>query len=252
MKKFMVGYTVWNKVDMLLWLIQGIIENFSPTDTEIAFHFDACEDGCADAFEGLVHYWLVQKGGWTRAQIHALVSDKEVREVGGHNRLIDLFVTKPEIDMLIVAQDDQRFNKNVTAPLGALMDFVTEKGHRLGIVGGRDAYFAGYGGFVGSEWSESAVHQRVKHGEFQSRPYMNSGPVCYTRPVVEAVGKLDEEFRAYYVWDDYGARAVKAGFTNGVMGMDVTHAKFGRMKATQWCDWSGHDNARLHMKHPQL
>jgi hypothetical protein len=29
--RFLVGYTVWNKIDHLVWLLEGIIENFDPS-----------------------------------------------------------------------------------------------------------------------------------------------------------------------------------------------------------------------------
>jgi len=246
--KYLLGYSIWNKVDMLSWLMEGAVNNFSPQDTELAFHFDSCSDGSTEAFDTMVDYWLILRGGWKHEQIHKLISTTETREVGGHNRLIDLFLTL-NADILIVAQDDQHFLKPVTPCLDALYAALAPLGPPLGIVGGRDAYDRGYANFTGSKWSESAVQRRVEHGEFVALPHMNSGPVCYTRAVIEKVGKLDEGFRAYYVWDDYGERARKAGFVNGVMGMDLIHAKFGRMKATEWCDYSGQDRARITTKH---
>jgi hypothetical protein len=246
--RFMVGYSVWEKQDMIGWLLEGIVKSFDPAKTDIVFHFDACADASEANYDAMAGHYLWRYGKWLPQQTQKISSSVEVREVGGHNRLIQHFMNS-NCDMLIVAQDDQRFLKDVCPHLEALH---ARYGDRLGIVGGRDAYYANYGGFVGSRWSESLVNERVDHGQFVERPYMNSGPVAYTRKVVESVGLLDEEFRAYYVWDDYGARAKANGFVNGVMGMDVIHAKFGRTKATEWCDWSAQDLARLHAKHPSL
>ena len=243
--KILIGYSVWNKVDMIAWLLSGIQEHCDPAKCDIAFHFDACTDDSVAAYDACMCYWLTIRGKWKMDQCHKLISPTEVRELGGHNRLLRLFM-EGNYDMCLVAQDDQRFEAPIIAPLETLLD---RYGDKLGIVGGRDAYGKGYNNWTGSRWSESPVTRRVCHGEFVELPYMNSGPVVYTRKVVEQVGYLDEEFRAYYAWDDYGQRAINAGFKNGVMGMDVTHAKFGRMKATEWCDWSSRDLARRQAKH---
>ncbi len=242
--KFMVGYTVWNKVDMLTWLLEGIVDCFRAAETEVAFHFDNPLDDGDLAFDSLVPYWLNIRGGWKPEQVHKVVSRTEVRELGGHNKLIDLFMAS-NCDMLIVAQDDQHWNQS---PVLELERLAAHYGDRRGLIGGRDGYCANYGSFTGSSWSESTVQRRLKTGEWVELPYQNSGPNVYNRHLVEKVGKLDELFTAHYVWDDYGARAIKAGFVNGILGMDITHAKFGRVKATTWLDAS-QDRARLSTKH---
>lgn len=242
--RHMLGYSVWNKVDMVTWLLTGIVDNFSPENTEIAFHFDSCADGTIESFDAQVPYWLL-KNGWQPQHIHKVVSTTETREVGGHNKLIDVFMAST-CDFLLVAQDDQHWN---LSPCSRLEELHMAYGDRLGLIGGRDGYDANYGRFIGSLWSESAVPQRLQHGEWAERPYQNSGPNIYNRRLIEKVGKLDEAFRAYYVWDDYGHRALQQGFVNGILGMNVTHAKFGRVKATVWESSSGADRARLTAKH---
>jgi hypothetical protein len=243
--KFTIGYTVWNKVDMVSWLLEGIINTFSPADTEVVFHFDACTDGSDAAFDSLVPYWLMRRGGFRPEQIHKIVSRAEVREVGGHNALMHWFMER-QGQFLIVAQDDQQLK---SPPCPFIEKLAKTYGKDLGLIGGRDGYGVGYTNFTGSQWSESAVQHRLGHGEFVALPYMNSGPIVYNARLISEVGFLDEEYRAYYVWDDYGHRALQKGFVNGVMGMDLIHAKFGRVKATEWCDWSGHDLALRQQKH---
>ena len=242
--KTLLGFSVWNKVDMIAWLLDGIQRNFDPETTDIVFHFDACTDGSQEAWNSCIQWWLGIKGQWNMANVHALASTTEVREVGGHNRILNFFMAG-DYDLCLIAQDDQHFD----APPMRYLQNAAAKFPNLGIVGGRDAYGRGYSRFTGSHWSESTVDRRVFHGEFVPLPYMNSGPVAYTRKVVEQCGLLDEEFRAYYVWDDYGQRALDKGFISGVMGMDLTHAKFGRVKATEWSDWSAHDLALRQKKH---
>lgn len=244
--RHMLGYSVWNKVDMITWLLEGLVGRFDPDRTEIAFHFDTCTDGSIEAFDACVPYWLHKCGGWKPEHVHKIISTTETREVGGHNQLIKLFMERSTCDFLIVAQDDQHWNKS---PIDGLEQLAETYGHRIGLIGGRDGYTANYGSFTGSMWSESAVQRRLQPGEWVELPYQNSGPNVYHRHLIEKIGYLDEMFRAYYVWDDYGARALKAGFVNGILGMDVTHAKFGRVKSTQWESSSGADRARLTAKH---
>lgn len=242
----MLAYSVWNKVDMVTWLLEGIVEHFSPENTEIAFHFDTCVDGSIEAFDCCVPYWLLTRGKWKPEHIHKVISTTETREVGGHNQLMELFMANGRCDTLVVAQDDQRWNKS---PLPDLERLAAHYGDRLGLIGGRDGYTAGYGHFTGSLWSESAVQRRLQDGEWVELPYQNSGPNVYNRRLISQVGLLDDKFRAYYVWDDYGHRAIQQGFVNGILGMNVTHAKFGRVRATEWVDYSGQDRARLTAKH---
>jgi len=65
------------------------------------------------------------------------------------------------------------------------------------------------------------------------------------------VGYLDEEFTAFYVWDDYCLRAEKAGMVNAVIGVDLSHQKIGRGGASNFYvpSISKHDLGRLHTKH---
>jgi hypothetical protein len=111
----------------------------------------------------------------------------------------------------------------------------------------------GYSNFTGSFWSESTIQRRLRHGEFAALPYMNSGPIVYNARLVSVVGLLDPNFHAFYIWDDYGHRAKQLGFTNGVLGMDITHAKFGRVKSSELYDpkddWAAKDLALRQRKH---
>jgi hypothetical protein len=228
--KYVVGYSVWEKVDMIAWLLDGIVRNFDPKDTEVVFHFDVCEDDSVKAFSAMTEFWLTLKGfKWT--MLYADPTQPEVREVGGHNAILKHCMANSDAHFFIIAQDDQHFNQPL-AP--SLEDLAARYGERLGVIGGRDGYDWGYGRFAGSFWSESALHERLKHGEWRERPCLNTGPLVYNRTLVSAVGYQDTDYTAFYVWDDYALRAQKAGFVNGVLGMDLTHAKFGRIKASTW------------------
>jgi hypothetical protein len=249
--KYIVAYSVWNKVDMLAWLLSGVVENFNPADTEVVFHFDACSDDSVAAFEAVAGYWLTRPG----FRYKVIVTDPsgpQAREVGGHNKILRYAMEETDAEFIIIAQDDQRFNKPIVDHLVRLSDTY---GDTLGVITGRDGYEWGYAQLAGSFWSESAgLLTRLQHGDWLERSCLNTGPLVYTRNVVTKTGYQDEQFCAFYAWDDYALRAKKLGFVNGVLGMDITHAKFGRVTATWWYDgeWKGtggKDMDRLKQKH---
>ena len=245
--KYIVAYSVWNKIDMLTWMLEGITENFNPADTEVVFHFDVCSDDSIIAFHALKDYWLARLG----FKHKILVADQkgpQLREVGGHNKILHYMMEETDAQSVIIAQDDQRFNQPIVAHLDKLDQHY---GNRLGVITGRDGYYWQFQKTAGSFWSDTypPVQIRLAHGEWQERPCMNTGPLVYNRNVVSKVGYQDELFWAYYSWDDYALRAKNAGFVNGVLGMDITHAKFGRITSTWLSPHSNEDLARLKQKH---
>lgn len=255
--KLFVGYSIWNKVDMVVWLLDGIVRNFEADKVQLGFVFDTCDDGTVEAFNSVSNWWLVRNGfkfsgeTWdnqlrgTHDWSTPFQTDRPIREVGGHNRLLQMFL-KSDCDMAIIAQDDQQFARPVYYDYSKLREIY---GDRLGIIGGRDGYGPSFRGMASSMWSESNTHERLPYGSYAERPYFNSGPVGYTRKLVETVGLLDDQFTAYYVWDDYGARALAAGFQSVVLSTHIIHAKFGRTKATVFTDASAADMDRLRSKH---
>ncbi len=246
--RYAVAYSVYNKVDMISWLLDGIVRNFNSADTEVIFHFDICRDDSAQAFDAMTEFWLTKRGfKWTK-----LVADPlkpETREIGGHNAILRHCMANSDAYFFCIAQDDQHFNQPITSCLERLSDTY---GTRLGMITGRDGYDWGYAKFCGSFWSESILQERLAHGDWRERQCMNTGPLVYNRNVVEKIGYQDESFIAYYGWDDYALRALEAGFVNGVLGMDITHAKFGRVTPTWWAvdgNSAAHDLALIQQKH---
>lgn len=238
--KIFLGYHIWNKADMLCWLLEGIVENFDPATTELGFVFDHPLDGTDAAFDAMKHYWLNQRGFKFVPNRHESVetrpfkyttikTDKEVREVGGHNLLLRHFLDHTDCDLMLAPQDDIRFRRPVQAELEAVC---AQYGPRLGLIGSRDGWnMRNYSDLASSAWSPSnprPVHY-LEHGQYTERLFLNSGPVCYPRHVVQRVGLLDDEFIAWYIWEDYGLRCHQAGFTNVILGLDCFHRCFGRM-----------------------
>lgn len=259
--KLYLAYSLFGKPDMLSWLMEGIVDNFSPTDTQLGFFFDTDYDRVDEAFEHMRDFWLHCMGkpecnARTKPfKYEAWKSDHQVREVGGHNEILRHFMAS-DCDLCLIPQDDIRFLAPIKHHLEQLMEDV---GPKLGIVGGRDGYDWGLKNVAGSLWSDSnpGPETWLKHGQWTPRPMMNSGPIAYTRAVIEKVGYLDEEFIAWHVWEDYGLRAEAAGFKNAIMGMDVRHAKFGR-QPTAWIyetidevpfAHSARDRGRFYHKH---
>jgi hypothetical protein len=243
--KYMVGCVVWNKVDMLCWLLQGV-NNAFPKGSHVVFVFDACKDDSVAAFTPLSGFWLHKKGYTSEA----IVCEKEVREVGGHNLLMRRFMAS-DCDVLVVFQDDQ----HLLGPIVGLENVLAKHGDSMGVIGGRDGYNTGYGQFVGSVWSESThCTARLQPGQFAERFCINSGPVIYTKPLINKVGYLDENFVAFFVWDDYGVRALHKNFVNGVIGTNLIHAKFGRVPSTTFYtkEISIHDNNRISNLRPEF
>jgi hypothetical protein len=271
--KILLGYHIWCRADMLAYLLDGIVENFDPGNTELAFVLDAPKDGTDQAFEHMESFWLEHRGfkfypydlGYETAprkpfKYTVFKPDKEVREVGGHNILLRHFVERTDCDVLVAPQDDERFNRPIHAEVQRVLEAY---GPSLGIIGSRDGYSVrGEPNLASSFWSRSEAplpdrRTWLKHGEFVERDHMNSGPISYPRHVVGRVGYLDEGFTAWCVWEDYGQRCVDAGLKNVVLGLDVTHAQFGRKQHSWFYDavdgkpygYTGRDDQRYRDKH---
>lgn len=267
--KIFLGYYIWCRSDMLAYLLDGIVENFDPDTTELGFVFDQPLDGVDEAFKHMHDFWLQYRGFKFKPCAPGFVADRpfkyttfiperEVREVGGHNILLRHFMEHTDCDVMVAPQDDIRFNRPIHAELKALVE---KYGPSLGVVGSRDGYSNfGYADMASSFWSRSSPPPKLllQHGEYAERTMMNSGPISYPRHVVERAGYLDEDFTAWFVWDDYGTRCAAAGLKNVILGMDVTHAPFGRQRKPWIYDtvggqvhgYNGRDAARYAEKYP--
>ena len=85
---------------------------------------------------------------------------------------------------------------------------------------------------ISSEWSESMISiRRLAPGEHVERPYVNPGPMIYTRKLIESIGYYNMDFRCWYWWNDYCHRSLMAGFVNVLLGTAIQHKKFGKVPA---------------------
>lgn len=222
--KFLVAYPVWNKADMIEWMLTGIAENLDPKRTEVVFYFDACVDESRNNFTRLCPKILNAKG----FKVHYFYGDNEIYECGCHNKLIDYFMQETDADCLIIPQDDNRFQGKTL--LDDLERLLNHCGNSIGYIGGRDAYDARYQNFISSPFSASDnAKAKLPIGEWTFRLSVNPGPLLYPRSTVTKIGKLDPAYHAWYWWDDYAIRANQAGLVNALLSMDCQHLKFGNV-----------------------
>jgi hypothetical protein len=233
-----IGYVIWNKPDMIGWLLEGIVKNVPSDRAWLWFQFDRCDDDTVEVFQRLAPQMLAGYR-WEH-----WASDVELRELGGHNKLLERFLASDR-DVLTVYQDDQR----ITGPILPDIDAVLHRyGERLGMIGGKDGFEKNEQDRACTHWSECIWGGRVlQRGETAERTCFNSGPIIYPRRTVERVGLLNAYFTAFQVWADYGHRCKAAGLTNVVMGTDLEHRKFGRCQGTWWYrdDTAEHDMAYM-------
>ena len=238
MRRYMVGYGVWNKQDMIGWLIDGVAHH-APEAMHLRFVFDNCTDDSEKNFD-LMHRQILYNPtpGLHEMPTHTMCASKEsspalIHETGIHNALIRFFRDETDYDVLIILQDDQRLTGPIILRLERLLD---KCGSGVGLVGGRDGYERGLGSMIGSEWSTSSLKRRLRPGTWEARPYLNSGPLIYTRVVVTKVGGIDPAYEHWYAWDDYCARCIRAGLTSVLLGTSIRHLKFGRTPTTTYYD----------------
>lgn len=216
--KAMIGYGVFQKPDMLEWYLTGIAENF-PVETQVEFYFEAAKDLDHLQFEGAAirhlapRYWRYSWG------------EDHILEHGVHRLLIERFMAT-DCDVLIIPQDDNRFQRPLLPDLERLWE---QYGTQLGWISGRDGYGFGYSNMVCSPFSDSnSTKTKLPIGDHREVTLMNTGPVVYFRHVIERVGMPDPDM-AWYWWDDFSLKCHTAGLKNILLSMDCLHEKFGRV-----------------------
>ncbi len=216
--RYMIGYGVWNKRDMVEWLLSGVAEH-AQAAADVVFLFDGCTDDSAKVFDDAAQDALA-------GRITKMVNKIETQEIGCHFQLMRYFIDFTDCDVLVLPQDDQRFVGPILSSVDAVID---RYGDRTGVIGGRDGYEPGLQNMISSEWSESVIaKRRLAPGEFVARPLVNPGPMIFSRKLISSIGFYNMDFRCWYWWNDYCHRASLAGFTNVVLGTEIEHKKFGK------------------------
>ena len=231
MRRYMIGYGVWNKQDMVGWLLEGIGYH-APETLEVRFIFDECGDASESNFDLMSSQILANIPQTKHVRVSKASSPTSLHETGVHNALMRHFMGETDCDVLIVPQDDQRICGPIILRLEGMLNHF---GDRIGIVGGRDGYESGLSRIIGSEWSESTLQERLRPGVWAERSFLNSGPLVYVRAVVDKVGYIDPAYEHWYAWDDYCMRCkYEHGLANAVVGTEIRHLQFGRTLSTSY------------------
>ena len=217
----MIGVGVFGKQDMIEWMITGITDCF-PKGSHVSFFFEACTDRSMLNFLELAPTLLIDYS-WSYDS-----SSTHVLEHGVHSRLISRFMDT-DCDYLIVPHDDNKFvGKTIVDDIRRIME---EYGDNLGWISGRDGYERNYTNMVSSPFSSSdTARKKLAIGEYVPRSQMNTGPVVYTRKLIEKIGGPDMDYEGWYWWDDYALKAKHAGLQSVLLGMDCLHFKFGSIQ----------------------
>lgn len=244
MARFMVGFTVWNRVYQIGWCVDSI-EEYQPDVGEVRILLDGCTDGSEKAAARLEHAFAFPVSIDARAE--------QGGEAAAHNALIRYFMEETDYDAIIVLQHDQALR----APVFPTLSYVlAHYGEKVGYVGGRIGFEVNLSRVVGAPWAVRVAKNRTRlepHTSMQ-RTYMNTGPIVYPRSTVERMGYLDEEFEhCWFVWEDYGARCKEARLQSVVIWTDIRHKGFGGGHCT-WYDDGSHkrNRARMHEKWGKL
>jgi hypothetical protein len=261
--KYMVGYPVWNKADMISWYMEGLWTNMREhqVQTAVIFCFADCTDDSLAQFQRYSKNCLREFRVLPPIVIERAAGAFYITESAQHNALIAAFMKDGQCDALIVPQDDMKFNGNGMAhpscrrPVLTHLDALFARfGEKLGCITGRDTYYDRFTEAAGSWWSASNLKYRLQPGEFRQGYLVNRGPIVYPRRLVEAIGCLDTEFLTVaYKESDYAARAHRAGFVNGAMGMDILHTRFGLNPQHYTLEYDKHgapDLAKLLQRYP--
>lgn len=222
MRKYLLGYSVWDKQDMIVEIMEGIRDNISPERVELFFIFDGCTDNSIDVFNK--NYDIVLSNFIKRTQINIT----EKFEAQCHNIFLDYLLTK-ELSAAIIFQDDV-FIKQPTL-LSDIDKILDMYGDKIGVIGGRDGFEKMFKDSTGSHWSEPK-DIRIKNlnmGEYVAVKMINFGPVIYPISTVKKVGLLDvNTFKFFYLDIDYSLRCSKQDLKNVVMGTEMEHKKYGK------------------------
>lgn len=207
--RFTIAYYIFNRGPF----IPRIVECIRQFDgIPVLVFLDGCTDNSVEEFMKVRH---------TIRNLRTFINEPyDLFETLCNNFLLRTF----ETECCVLLQDD-------LLPRGVeFLDLAAQimDGDRdCGMIGFKDGYemaeVNAYTDFVSSPWSFSKNRERVlKPGEFVRRTYVNRGPLCVSRKVVERIGLLDERFAPLF-WDDndYCLRATRAGMHNYVAYSDV-------------------------------
>lgn len=184
MTSFTVGYTIYNRQDSIIPILEGIAKCFSK-DCEVVMHFDACTDLSRPIFES-------NKGILGKRQIVVRETNPDFFELRGNNLLIGTFTS----DVLVIFQDDMVCaDSKICSTIEGL---IARYGNSLGLIGGRDGFELSEEKrvkFVKNYWSPSrTAGYYLKLGESRERTFVNRGPIVLTRSLIDKIGGFNTDY----------------------------------------------------------
>jgi GT2 family glycosyltransferase len=202
--RFTIAYYIFNKEH----LIGRIVECLRQFDgLPVIVFFDGCTDNSVAEF-------LKSRSSLRNCRVF-VNGPYDLFETLCNNFILRLFRT----ECCVLFQDDLLPKKNKFLNLA---ERILDNEPNVGLIGFKDGYemkmVNTYEEFISSPWSFSKARNRLlAPGEFVERTYVNRGPLCVTRRLIDRIGYLDERFRPLF-WDDndYSLRAKRAGFKNFV------------------------------------
>ncbi len=227
-KKHLLGLVIWNKVNLLDWIADGIAESFKPEQVDLYFVLDHSTDGTREKLFELVKTKL--KHFNTLGFFDFMMHDT-YKFPCQNNAMMQAIKDGNEYQTLICPQDDQKItDPNLIANIEALLACPCHGGNpeNVGIIGLRDGFTdLSYSDMVSSEWSESTLgKERLGNGAFVAKRLINDGGICYPISTIKKIGLNDvQSYIRFYIECDYAARCHAAGLTNYVMGNSLIHSK---------------------------
>ena len=206
---FTIAYYIFNKGPFIGRIVECLrrFEGFP-----LIVFFDGCTD---DSVSQFMKYRTSLKN--CRVFVNG---PYDLFETRCNNFLLKTF----ETDCCILCQDDMLPENTKFIELA---DKIMLSDARAGLIGFKDGYemkiVSKYEDFVCAPWSFSKFRDKVlMPGEYHKRTFVNRGPLCISRKVVEKIGLLDERFAPLF-WDDndYSLRAVSAGLNNYIAYSEV-------------------------------
>lgn len=221
--KHLVGYPLWDCVDMIPWLLDGI-RNLDPSRIEIVLLLSNVPQETKDNLSKN----LPMLSGYSHTTFS---TDKDLREGANHNLLLEYFL-QTDCDTLIACQDDNRF---MTGKILDDLDWTVDHYRdAAGVIGFRDGYDFMHHNIIGSGWSKSDIRKEtLPVGQSIVRTMVNTGPIVYTRHTAQTVG-LNDDFPVF-AFEDYCLRCCfKHDKHNIVLGTLMEHDKMGRRREADY------------------
>jgi glycosyltransferase involved in cell wall biosynthesis len=216
-KRISVGYTIFNKKNLIPEIIEGFKDILDEND-EFIIVFDGCTDNSYEIFCYLKHF--------LKCRVNIQIFKEDEFEIKANNWILENAL----YDTVVLFQDDiLNKDKNIREKI---FEVYKKFGKKTGLIGGRSGYeLDGFSDFPEksinkvSNWEHLPKQYgiRLKEGESYPRTFLNRGPIVFSRNLINEVGLLEESY--YPLWGDdldYCARAKFIyGRTNVVFQCDV-------------------------------